>query len=161
MKFMALLAAGILPMIALAAPVADASPVAVGEADAMPIAEPVDVAEPDVPPTSPVDARDLLKRSTQYCRIIGNDGPVNCRSGPGTGYPVRYTMAPGGGYYFTCYKRGTSVGGNTYVCKTPSPSSIWLAKCGLTDRRSWDYSRTYGCYVSGYYTDGNCTPGTL
>ncbi|KAI4094318.1 MAG: hypothetical protein LQ339_007504 [Xanthoria mediterranea] len=113
MKFITLLAAGILPMIALAAPAADASPVAVGEADAMPIAEPVDVAEPDVPPTSPVDARDLLKRSTQYCRIIGNDGPVNCRSGPGTGYKVLYTMAPGGGYYFTCYKRGTNVFGNT------------------------------------------------
>ncbi|KAL8821333.1 MAG: hypothetical protein Q9223_000598 [Gallowayella weberi] len=122
MKFMTLLAAGLLPMIALAAPAADASP------------ESVEVAEPDVPPTSPVDSRDLLKRSTQYCRIIGNDGPVNCRSGPGTNYPVRYTMAPGGGYYFTCYKTGTTVGGNR---------------------------RTYGCYVSGFYTDGNCTPGTL
>ncbi|KAL8997418.1 MAG: hypothetical protein Q9169_003281 [Polycauliona sp. 2 TL-2023] len=137
MKFMTLLAAGILPILALAAPVADANPVAVGEAEAMPVAEPVDVAEPDVPETSPVDARDLFKRATQYCRIIGNDGPVNCRSGPGTSYSVRYTMAPGNGYYFTCYKRGTSVGGNT----------------------SWDYSRTYGCYVAGYYTDGNCTPG--
>lgn len=115
MKFMALLAAGLLPMIALAVPVADASPVAVGEADAMPIPEPVEVAEPEVPPTSPVDARDLFKRSTQYCRIIGNDGPVNCRAGPGTGYDVLWTMAPGNGYYFTCYKRGTSVGGNTYV----------------------------------------------
>jgi len=27
------------------------------------------------------------------------------------------------------------------------------------DCSSWDYSRTYGCYVSGYYTDSNCTKG--
>lgn len=118
MKFMALLAAGLLPMIALAAPVTDASPVAVGEADAMPIPEPVEVAELEVPPTSPVDARDLFKRSTQYCRIVSSDGPVNCRSGPGTSYSIRSSLAPGGGHYFTCYKRGTSVGGNTYVVNT-------------------------------------------
>ncbi|KAL8655662.1 MAG: hypothetical protein Q9226_002949 [Calogaya cf. arnoldii] len=97
MKFMTFLATGILPMLALAGPIADASPVAVGEADAMPIAEPVEVAKPDVPPTSPVDARDLLKRSTQYCRIIRDDGPVKCRDGPGTSYGYRCTMAPGGG----------------------------------------------------------------
>lgn len=115
MKFMALLAAGILPMIALAVPVADASPVAVGEADAMPIAEPVDVAEPDVPPTGPIDARVLLKRSPQSCRITGNDGPVNCRSGPGTNYSVRRTLTPGVKYTFNCYKRGTNTFGNTYV----------------------------------------------
>ncbi|KAL8891206.1 MAG: hypothetical protein Q9215_001720 [Flavoplaca cf. flavocitrina] len=118
MKFTTLLVAGILPMAGLATPIADASPVAVGEANAMPIAEPVGVAEPDVPGTSLVDTRSLFKRATQYCRIIGNDGPVNCRSGPGTSYPVRYTMAPGNGYYFTCYKRGTNVGGNTYADHT-------------------------------------------
>lgn len=112
---MTFLALALLPMIALATPIADASPIAAGEADAAPIAQTIEVAEPDVPPTSPVDARDLFKRATQYCRIIGNDGPVNCRSGPGTNYPVRYTMAVGNGYYFTCYKRGTNVGGNTYV----------------------------------------------
>ncbi len=131
MKFMALLAAGILPMIALAVPVADASPVAVGEADAMPIAEPVDVAEPDVPPTSPVDARDLLKRSTQYCKIIGNDGPVTCRIGPGVDYkPSGYYLVPGRSYYFTCYRRGTSVNGNTYVCKRPFQVLFGLQSVG-------------------------------
>ncbi|KAL8939014.1 MAG: hypothetical protein Q9216_003588 [Gyalolechia sp. 2 TL-2023] len=115
MKFMTFLAAGLLPMIALAVPVADASPVAIGEANTIRAVDAVEMAEPDVPPTSPVDARDLFKRATQYCRITGNDGSVNCRSGPGTSYSVRYTMAPGGGYYFSCYKRGTNVGGNTYV----------------------------------------------
>ena len=115
MKFTTLLAVGILPMIGLATPIADASPVAVGEANAMPIAEPVNVAEPDVPATSPVDTRDLFKRATQYCRIIGKDGPVNCRYGPSTLAKTRYTMAPGNGYYFTCYKRGENIFGNTYV----------------------------------------------
>lgn len=112
---MTVVAAGLLPMIAVAVPVADASPVAVGEANSVSASDAVLVAEPDVPPSSPVDARDLFKRATQYCKIIGNDGPVNCRSGPGTSYPVQYTFAPGNSYYFTCYKSGTNVGGNTYV----------------------------------------------
>lgn len=115
MKFMNLVTAGLLPIMALAIPLADASPVAVGEANPAPAPDAILVAEPDVPPSSPVDARDLFKRATQYCKIIGNDGPVNCRSGPGTSYPVQYTFAPGGSYYFTCYKTGTNVGGNTYV----------------------------------------------
>lgn len=121
MKLITVLAVALLPMTALAAPTADANPNAAAEAAAAPIAEPVEVAEPDVPPTSPVDARDLFKRSTQYCRIVSSDGPVNCRSGPGTSYSIRYTMAPGGGYYFTCWKRGTSVGGNTYVVDWEPP----------------------------------------
>lgn len=154
MKFMTLLAAGLLPMIALAAPAADANPIAVGDANPIPAPEPVEVAKPDVPPTSPVDARDLFKRSTQYCRIIGNDGPVNCRSTPG-GSRILYTMAPGNGYYFRCYKNGPSVFGNPYVARPR-----WQ-ECRLIDHRTWDYSTTYGCYVSGYYTDGSCTKGTF
>jgi len=118
MKFITVLVAALLPLAALAAPVADAEPVA------EPMPEPVEVAEPDVPGTSAVDSRDVLKRATEYCYIIGNDGNVACRSGPGTGYPVVVRMVPGNGYYFTCYKTGTVVGGNKYVHLNSVPGQL-------------------------------------
>lgn len=102
MKFMTVLAVGLLPMTALAAPAADANP----NAAAAPIAEPVEVA------TSPVDAGRLFKRSNVYCKIISKDGPVNCRDGPGTSSKVVHVLQVGNGYYFKCYKNGTSYQGN-------------------------------------------------
>lgn len=102
MKFIAVLVAALLPLAALAAPAADANPAAVSEANAEPMPE-------------PVDSRDVLKRTTQYCYIIGNDGTVACRSGPGTNYSVVTRVTPGNGYSFTCYKTGTVIGGNEYV----------------------------------------------
>ena len=101
MKFMTVLGMALLPMTTWAAPAADANP----NAAAAPIAEPVEVA------SSPVDAGDLFKRSSVYCKIVGNDGPVNCREGPGTSYKVLHVLQVGNGYYFNCYKTGTSYQG--------------------------------------------------
>ena len=105
MKFMPILAVALLPMTAIAAPAADANPIAAAEADPVALAEPA---------TSPVDTRDILKRTTQYCRIVGNDGPVACRNGPYSTATLITRLAVGSGAYYTCWKRGTVVGGNAY-----------------------------------------------
>jgi hypothetical protein len=50
----------------------------------------------------------LFKRE-RSCVIVDSDpsvSAVNCRSGPGTSYPVLATLAVGGTYSFKCRKAG-------------------------------------------------------
>ena len=47
-----------------------------------------------------------------YCAIIGNDGPVNCRTGPHTSDSVVTRLSVGNVGYYTCFKYGTKVNGN-------------------------------------------------
>lgn len=102
MKFSPILLIALLPF-ALAAPVAEAgaAPAAIPEAE--PIAEPI--AEPLAEPAG------LFKRA--QCSIIGNDGPVACRSGPARRFAqVGNRLPVGSTYTFSCYKRGECVFGN-------------------------------------------------
>jgi hypothetical protein len=51
----------------------------------------------------PLLGRDIFARATRYCKIISDDGPVNCRRGPGISYPADYTVTNGVTYRFVCY----------------------------------------------------------
>ena len=53
-------------------------------------------------------------RSAQdvLCFIISNDGPVNCRSGPGTNHGVVTTLPRGDLSDYTCWAPGTNIDGN-------------------------------------------------
>lgn len=48
------------------------------------------------------------------CKVV-NVKPgtkANCRSGPGTDYPVAFQVDAGSEYLFSCYKKGTCVDDN-------------------------------------------------
>ncbi|OBT61628.1 hypothetical protein VE03_08838, partial [Pseudogymnoascus sp. 23342-1-I1] len=118
----------ILPLLALS------SPVSVSEADAVSDAPVFDPREQ----SGVVDATTLFNRASGAdCKIINVNSYVNCRSGPGTQYPVVYKLPTGVKIHFDCYKRGECVGGNC----------------------TWDrfVSVTKNCFASGYYTDSACT----
>ncbi|KAH6630558.1 hypothetical protein B0J18DRAFT_407791 [Chaetomium sp. MPI-SDFR-AT-0129] len=89
----------------------------------------------------------LEKRTDHICNIVNAPSGVNCRSGPGTQYSVIGTVKNGQLFYFPCYKSGEciTVGG--------------VKNCG------WDALSFQGfgqrCYVSGHYTDDNCTAAKL
>lgn len=83
------------------------------------------IASPEAIPEVPVEslaersagpepAEELFRRAVT-CQIIGNDGPVACRTRPSTTGDLVARLPVGNYYSFTCYARGTSVGGNTYV----------------------------------------------
>src|SRR3954470_21129582 len=89
------------PLAVLATPVAVPEPVALAAAAPTPV-EALEARSPE----------EIFKRSPQSCAIITNDGTVNCRSGPGTGYAVTHTVNNGDRYTFQCYKSGTCYNGN-------------------------------------------------
>ncbi|KAL6858260.1 hypothetical protein ACO1O0_005720 [Amphichorda felina] len=125
MKLTSLLAGALLVCGLNAAPVADV-------ADGVEMSEARDV------------AGELFARSGQLCRIVGTK-TVNCRTGPGTNYKSKVSLASSWtrGYYFTCVKSGQCI-------------TINGAKnCG------WHYFEEDRCYVSGHYTDSHCTLAKL
>ncbi|KFY71543.1 hypothetical protein V499_08262 [Pseudogymnoascus sp. VKM F-103] len=73
---------------------------------------------------------DIFERAATTCSIVNVSSTVNCRSGPGTSYPVVGQTFNGEKFVFKCYKRGTCVSGNC----------------------TWEYMPEHGCYISGYYT---------
>jgi len=54
-----------------------------------------------------------LRSAKVECEIISSDGPVNCRSGPGTSYTVEFQLDPGTWDEYTCWASGTDIGGNS------------------------------------------------
>ncbi|PMD36925.1 hypothetical protein L207DRAFT_586610 [Hyaloscypha variabilis F] len=80
-----------------------------------------------------------LAAANILCQIVSRDGPVNCRSGPGTSFGIVTKVYNGDYYDFTCYSDGTDVDNNY----------------------TWDLNADEGCYVSGYYTDDNCSAANL
>jgi uncharacterized protein YgiM (DUF1202 family) len=98
MKFSAAtLAVFLLPILSIASPVAEVSASEEG-----PIALVSEERSED----------ELFKRADQYCSIINVSTTVNCRSGPGSSYPVTHYAKNGEKFYYTCYKKGTCVNGN-------------------------------------------------
>ncbi|KFZ05925.1 hypothetical protein V501_07899 [Pseudogymnoascus sp. VKM F-4519 (FW-2642)] len=128
MKFSATtLAILLLPIVSLASPVATSS-------DA--------VTSDENPPIFVSEKRsegDIFERAATTCSIVNVSSTVNCRSGPGTSYPVVGQTFNGEKFVFTCYKRGTCVSGNC----------------------TWDYMPEHGCYISGYYTSSACSIANL
>ncbi|KFZ21638.1 hypothetical protein V502_02917 [Pseudogymnoascus sp. VKM F-4520 (FW-2644)] len=112
------------------------------------LASPVAAPDNGMPVSTPdelLEARDaspseIFKRNVT-CKITGSSKTVNCRSGPGTGYKVIASVSKGSYYSFGCYKKGSCVNGNC----------TW-------DRIFWDGK---SCYVSGVYTDSNCSASKL
>ncbi|OBT85954.1 hypothetical protein VE02_04802 [Pseudogymnoascus sp. 03VT05] len=78
---------------------------------------------------------EIFERAATVCSIVNVSSTVNCRSGPGTSYPVVGHTWNGEQFVFTCYKRGTCV----------------------SDNCTWDYMPEHGCYISGYYTSSACS----
>jgi len=144
MKFFSLLAAALLPAGLLAAPVADDKATAVElEAHAAAEARAAVEAREAADVSLNEAAFGLDKRAIQVCEIIGGSSRVNCRSGPRTSASVVRTLPRGETYAFSCVKSGECVVING------------ASNCG------WDYSYTLGCYVSGHYTDNDCTLARL
>ncbi|KFX87862.1 hypothetical protein O988_09254 [Pseudogymnoascus sp. VKM F-3808] len=101
---------------------------------------PVDAAITEAIPAVEIAAREgesagLVDRSTQTCKIIGSGSSVKCRYGPGTDHGIDVAFERGSKWQFSCYEIGECIYGNC----------------------TWDYSPMFGCYVSGYYTDSNCS----
>lgn len=72
------------------------------------------------------------KRKTEVCEIINVSSYVNCRSGPGTSFPVRYRLYGGYSWHFTCYEEGTCVEGNWFVQSIFQPKTSRMKICLYT-----------------------------
>lgn len=108
MKFSAIVAS-LLPLSGvLASPVAEPGPVGIVRDEHAIGTEPrsVDQSEADFM------GRDLFARSTRKCKIVNVSNRAFCRSGPGTNYPIKYSVYKGQEYEFDCYKVGTCHEGN-------------------------------------------------
>ncbi|KAJ5624556.1 hypothetical protein N7510_000865 [Penicillium lagena] len=133
MKFQATLAATLLPLVALAAPAAEAA-AEVGQA--------IHLAEVQSARRA-TGLEELSKRSSVSCKIVNTDSPeVNCRSGPGTQYTAVGYVLPGDTYTFHCYESGSCVEDNCTWDQVPLDSGGY-------------------CYVSGYYTSSACSAAAL
>jgi uncharacterized protein YraI len=53
-----------------------------------------------------------LAAANILCQIVSRDGPVNCRSGPGTSYGIVTKVYKGDYWDFTCYSDGTEIDHN-------------------------------------------------
>jgi uncharacterized protein YgiM (DUF1202 family) len=107
MKFQATLAAILLPLVALAAPAAEA---AAGVAQSIPVAKAQSARR-----ATGLD--ELSKRSSVPCEIVNSDSAqVNCRSGPGTQFTVVGYVTTGDTYTFHCYESGSCYEDNWCVC---------------------------------------------
>jgi uncharacterized membrane protein len=70
----------------------------------------------------------VVALSATRCKVI-NVKPgtqANCRTGPGTDYPVALRVDADSEYLFSCYKKGTCVDGNWCVRTIPSEWPTWL-----------------------------------
>lgn len=94
MKLTSLLAAALLPMGLMGAPIAE-------EAADVVARESVDVSANE-------PAGGLFKRTSVWCRVVGAS-EVNCRAGPGTNYGVETTISNGRMGVYTCVKTGECV----------------------------------------------------
>ncbi|KAH8696243.1 hypothetical protein BGW36DRAFT_380505 [Talaromyces proteolyticus] len=81
----------------------------------------------------------LATNATQVCAIIGSDGPVHCRSCPHVTCKIITTIPVGTKLNFTSYAVGDCAGDNC----------------------TWDFTPDDDCYVSGFYTSGNCNTSEL
>jgi surface antigen len=108
----------------------DAAPTATSSADdASPTeAAPTDVSPTDASPTEtgPTDVPVPSSNPDGPYTITGNT--VNCRSGPGTDFPIKKTFAKGSIVSVTCQTAGTKINGNEI----------------------WDLTSD-GCFVSDFY----------
>lgn len=76
-----------------------------------------------IPTPDPAESRSIAqsgeeifdKRAVELCSIINVSTYVNCRSGPGTSYPVVTTFKEGEEWHYSCYEPGTCTEGNWYV----------------------------------------------
>lgn len=107
----------------------DVVPTDVSSTDVSPTdASPTEVSPTEVSPTdvSPTDVPTPSDTPDGTYPITGSI--VNCRSGPGTNYPIKKTYAKGNTVTITCQTPGTSVSGNAI----------------------WDLTSD-GCYITDYY----------
>ncbi|KFY74416.1 hypothetical protein V499_05555 [Pseudogymnoascus sp. VKM F-103] len=89
-------------------PLTLASPVAVS------VSEADSISNAPIPDITPRDSVTTVfdRASGADCKIINVSSYVNCRSGPGTQYPVVYQLPTGVKIHFDCYKRGECINGN-------------------------------------------------
>jgi len=95
MKLNLALVVAVLPFLA------QASPVAVAEAQPAADANPIALPE--------ANSNSLYKRD-KWCWVVG--GPINCRSGAGTGYPVVHSISNSDFFGVNCKANGESIFGN-------------------------------------------------
>jgi uncharacterized membrane protein len=108
MKFSAVIAL-LLPLSGvLASPVADSGPIGIVRDEHATGTEPLSVDQSE----ADLVGRDLFARSTRKCKIVNVSNRAFCRSGPGTNYPIKYSVYKGQEYKFDCYKKGTCHEGN-------------------------------------------------
>lgn len=136
-------------------------------ANPTPEAAAVDAPEVDAPE---LDARGFSR--PQHCAIVGGSRTVNCRRGPGTKWGIKMKLKRGVQYPVWCVHSAqcVTINGfrNWYVY---GPTSLLLPslllsfpfpvyRSSLTDLQSgWHYIKQHDCFVSGHYTDNNCTYG--
>ncbi|KAK3293801.1 uncharacterized protein B0H64DRAFT_398724 [Chaetomium fimeti] len=97
------------------------------------------------PADKSIDPHDgYVRREGLSCAIV-NASAANCRSGPGTKYKVVTTLQGKTVGSFMCVKTGE--------CVTDSGN----VNCGWHQVAVGDKT----CYVSGHYTDENCTLANL
>ncbi|OJD10883.1 hypothetical protein AJ78_08225 [Emergomyces pasteurianus Ep9510] len=103
------------------------------------LAAAVPVADPVAEPEMHLEKR----RRAQSCKIVNlsKDEYVNCRYAPTTKAGQIFAFSQGQKRIFSCKKKGQCINGNC----------------------TWDRITLYGttCYVSGYYTDNNCSSKRL
>jgi uncharacterized protein YgiM (DUF1202 family) len=110
----------LLPLSALASPVAAPvnAPVSVSSdslaAAPVPVDDEKSAADLDgrAPATLTAPVGPRTSWAIRDCTIVNVSTYANCRSGPGTNYPITRTVTKGTEYPFDCYKRGTCVNGN-------------------------------------------------
>ncbi|KFX85775.1 hypothetical protein V495_01802 [Pseudogymnoascus sp. VKM F-4514 (FW-929)] len=85
----------------------------------------------------------VIALSAIRCKIVGVDAgsTANCRTGPGTDFPVAKKISADAEHLFSCYKKGTCVDNNC----------------------TWDQLHYDGgsCFLSGSLTDDRCTIAAL
>ncbi|KFZ09282.1 hypothetical protein V502_08843 [Pseudogymnoascus sp. VKM F-4520 (FW-2644)] len=104
---------------------------------------PIDVPITDAIPAERLALREgedagLVARKNQVCKIVGTN-QVNCRYQPTTKAGAILGFPRGSKHEFSCYKIGECINGNC----------------------TWDWAENWNCFVSGYYTDSNCSRAKL
>ncbi|KFY40455.1 hypothetical protein V494_03491 [Pseudogymnoascus sp. VKM F-4513 (FW-928)] len=104
-----------------------------------------DTAIPSIPSSSSLDdtepANPLLDaraKKAQTCKILQAD-QLYCRYQPTTKAGSIVSFPKGSKHKFSCWKKGDCIGSNC----------------------TWDWNPTYRCFVSGAYTDSNCSTAKL
>ncbi|OBT63917.1 hypothetical protein VE03_05992 [Pseudogymnoascus sp. 23342-1-I1] len=96
-----------------------------------------------VPTESSNEQCHVVALTATRCKIVNvNPGSsANCRTGPGTEYPVAKKIDADSSYLFSCYKKGECIDGNC----------------------TWDQLHYDGgsCFLSGSLTDSACSIAAL